>query len=196
MILRVCLVSLALAGCLDPSKYGREPPAPVDERDAAVVDAGRDAGSATVTDADSATVTDTDAVGDATSGEPEVESPPEGDGSVTDSASAPCEVHFLVTLPADTPADDPIHLAGDLGATPWVPDVAALALVRDGARAELTLELDAGTMRYKYTRGSWETVEETAACGDRANRTAVVRCPGGRPFEVRDTVEAWADLCE
>jgi len=107
-----------------------------------------------------------------------------------------CLVSFTVTLPEDTPAEA-IFIAGTgFGTQEWVPNEASLTLtVVDGVTR---LEHQTGHLNrltYKYTRGSWDTVESTPDCGEITNRSVVVDCARGGSYDVNDVVSNWADLC-
>lgn len=112
-----------------------------------------------------------------------------------DAATGPCTVNVTVTLPANTPPGDTLYIAGDFTALDWEAGLAEMALDRDGNQASKTLEIAPGPIKYKYTRGTWETGEKGAECAELPNRADVVGCPGGTSFEIRDTVATWADLC-
>ena len=114
------------------------------------------------------------------------------------SVPSTCTVKFQVVLPANTPADARLHIAGDFygGEREWQADDATLALQRnsEGAAIELALEHQQ-TVQYKYTLGSWESVELAQPdCRERTNREWVVDCGETTP-EVLDEVDAWTGLC-
>jgi alpha-glucosidase len=104
--------------------------------------------------------------------------------------TAASRVRFVVTLPASTPANDTIYLAGDAFSTPgWKPD--GLALTRSGSTATGTLSLPPGTrVTFKATRGTWATVEKNADCTELANRTA--QAPPSGSSDVAVNVAKWA----
>jgi predicted alpha/beta superfamily hydrolase len=96
-----------------------------------------------------------------------------------------------VTLEVTVPgAPATLFVAGSHAALgPWKPDAQQLTRRGDGVWS-VTLDLPAGaTIEYKFTQGSWDTVEKNIDGSERANRSIVVQ-PGGQT--VRDTVEAWA----
>jgi len=95
-----------------------------------------------------------------------------------------------VALPTGTPAGT-LYLASNLHG--WEPD--GLPLTRQGDTASATLSLEQGmAFEYKYTRGSWSTVEKEPGCAERANRKLEVNGTGVQTQS--DTVKAWADLCK
>jgi predicted alpha/beta superfamily hydrolase len=104
-------------------------------------------------------------------------------------AATRASVTFLVAVPANTPPDSTIHIAGDFQG--WDPGSAAHALARqDDGRYAITLELDIGTsIAFKFTRGSWDYVEKGANGEELDNRTLTIEGPGTHAF----TVARWAD---
>ncbi len=101
-------------------------------------------------------------------------------------------VKFVVKAPPETPADQPLYIAGSapsLGA--WA-DAAAVPLVKqaDGtytASAELMTGLEAG---YKVTRSTWGTVERGPKGEEIPNHTIIVKAPDE---VINVTVESWVD---
>jgi hypothetical protein len=74
------------------------------------------------------------------------------------------QVTFTVqSLPASTPPEDSLYIAGDF--TGWNPG-AAQYMLQKNAEEKWSITLDAqanGTViQYKFTRGSWGTVEKGA----------------------------------
>jgi len=94
----------------------------------------------------------------------------------TDAGSPPetstVSLTLLVTAPGDTPSGAVVHVAGNrIGPEPWSPSSTPLNVRADG-RLEHTLTLARGAaLEFKFTLGSWETVEKSANGGERANRT-------------------------
>jgi predicted alpha/beta superfamily hydrolase len=77
---------------------------------------------------------------------------------------------FQLAVPADTPADAGVFLAGSLLVAPWRPDGARMTRTAGGSYT-VTIDLPAGaTLEYKFTRGAWATVEKNAAGADIGNR--------------------------
>lgn len=103
----------------------------------------------------------------------------------TDTAS----IEFFVSVPAGTPTDATLYIAGNLDAVgQWRAKGAPLARRDDGRYyAKLTLPRGA-LMEYKITRGAWETVEKTAQGAEIANRQLLVK--GDTKVDIK--VEAWA----
>ncbi len=99
------------------------------------------------------------------------------------------DVTFQVSLPATTPAGEAIAIAKS---PEW--DPAAPVMTRDGETASVTLRLLPGALvQYKYTRGSWATVEKGAGCQELQNRQLTVSDDGSGQMSVSDAVLMWAD---
>lgn len=63
-----------------------------------------------------------------------------------------------------------------------------------GLFATVMLPFDEGSrIQYKYTRGSWDTVEEDTACGEVDNRTVTVAYGVDGTMTIQDTVLNWRD---
>jgi enterochelin esterase-like enzyme len=98
-------------------------------------------------------------------------------------------ITFEVTLPPGTPAADTIFIAGNFQG--WNPS--ATPLDRDGLQASGTITVSQGSsLEFKFTRGSWASVEQTAACGNIPNRTTTANAS----TSIDATVAAWADRCD
>jgi glycosidase len=106
-------------------------------------------------------------------------------------------VTFNVTVPANTPMSDTVHIAGSFPSPYPTWDPGGLPMTRDDAtHAHITLTLAEGyALEYKYTRGSWATVEKDASCQEIANRTLTIAYGPGGTQTVTDTVANWVDLC-
>lgn len=98
-------------------------------------------------------------------------------------------VTFRVTVPESTPAADTIHVAGDFQG--WNPGDPTYALTPEGGNVHtITLEFDAGTvLLFKFTRGSWATVEKSPTGEEIANRVLTVN--EDRTYALN--VPRWAD---
>ncbi len=96
----------------------------------------------------------------------------------------------LESIPAYTPAAGPIYIAGDFNG--WNPGNAAQSLQKNQSGFWwITLPAKtAGTqILYKFTRGSWATVEKGAGGEEIANRTYTYSVPD----TVRINIYNWAD---
>lgn len=161
----VCLLATTLLAACSGDEPSLAPDA--GPRDAAAVDSGlRDAGSP----ADATVSLDAGSAADASEG-------------------GPVDVVFRVRVPADTPADEPVHVAGDFQG--WDPSDPAYALERapDG-RYAITLSFEVGdAIAFKFARGDWSKVEKGPNGEEIADRTLTVDGPGEHTF----TVASWAD---
>ncbi|MDW8263579.1 MAG: CBM20 domain-containing protein, partial [Phycisphaerales bacterium] len=99
------------------------------------------------------------------------------------------KIEFVVTVPADTPPDSPVFLAGNLPSLgPWKPDGLRLQR-RDDGQYHAVLEMPRDfRLEYKITRGTWQTVEKGAAGEELANRTLLP----DQPRRVAVRVARWA----
>lgn len=106
-------------------------------------------------------------------------------------ASAQAQVTFVVeNLPANTPAGDNLYIAGNFtGWNPGSPDY----VMHKNAQEKWTITLSqqaAGTViQYKFTRGSWETVEKGAAGEEIPDRVFTF----GNDTTINITIHNWAD---
>lgn len=99
-------------------------------------------------------------------------------------------VTFEVTVPSETPAGDPVHIAGDFQG--WNPGDTAYRLTESGLLLyEITLDLAVGTsIEYKFTRGDWGSVEKGPNGEEITNRVHLV----STAETLQLTVARWADL--
>lgn len=111
-------------------------------------------------------------------------------GAKSDSAnSSKVKVTWQVTVPEGTPESSKVYIAGSIDAFgPWQPNAFEMAKQEDGTyRADV--ELPIGTrVEYKFTRGSWATVEKTPQGAEIQNRLLTVR--GSET--VRVAIGSWA----
>lgn len=104
-------------------------------------------------------------------------------------------VHGQVTLritsiPGNTPAGATIYLAGSVNS--WNPGDSNSMVQPDGFGAyQIIIPEGTGTVEYKFTRGSWATVEGNASGGYLPNRTFTFT---GVPQTLNLTVQSWEDL--
>jgi hypothetical protein len=101
-------------------------------------------------------------------------------------------VTFRASVPAGTPDDGQLYIAGDFQG--WAPG--DTPMTQDAAGDwSIDLPFPAGTaIQYKYTRGSWESVEKDEACGEIPNRRLTVDGSAGPVQLVEDAVARWRDL--
>ncbi len=96
----------------------------------------------------------------------------------------------LQSIPAYTPASGPIYIAGDLNG--WDPGAAAQALQKNQSGLwQITLPAkNAGTViQFKFTRGSWATVEKGTGGEEISNRSYTF----GPPETIYLSIANWAD---
>ena len=94
----------------------------------------------------------------------------------------------LTSVPASTPAGAVIYVAG--GFNDWNPAAEPYRLTAEGAQYAITLpDSVRGLVEFKFTLGSWETVEVTATGGDVPNRTFTVPPAGAATYT--GAVAAW-----
>ncbi len=94
----------------------------------------------------------------------------------------------LTSVPAGTPAGAGIYVAGSFNG--WNPGDSAFRLTRRGDAYEIGLPASIrGPIEFKFTLGSWETVELSATGGDVSNRTFTVPPSGAASYT--GTVAAW-----
>lgn len=104
------------------------------------------------------------------------------------SLQPPVQVRFRVLVPEGTPLSPPVHVALSSGG--W----AQLPLEWTGTPnvAEGQFEVPRGAwFFYKYTRGTWETVEKWSGCAEAEDRYGFGRAHPDRTDEVYD----WRDWC-
>lgn len=107
------------------------------------------------------------------------------------SFSLAAQWHIILTeIPSQTPANASIYIAGSFNQ--WNPGNPAYQLQKDDqGRWQITLNLNPGTYQFKFTRGSWATVEGNADGKVISNRTYTY-AGGARTIELK--VAGWEDL--
>jgi hypothetical protein len=100
------------------------------------------------------------------------------------------DITFIVTVPANTPAADSVFVVGDFQG--WDPGDPAYALAqRPDDRWEILLTLPEGKpIEFKFTRGTWASIEKGPGGAEMPNRTASP--VDGEVHEL--VVVFWADL--
>jgi pullulanase-type alpha-1,6-glucosidase len=105
------------------------------------------------------------------------------------------EVTFLVRVPDFTPTEDGIVIAGDnrdVFGGQWNP-VQPMTEVEENLWSYTVTVKEGTPLQYKYTRGSWETVEQWGSMTGMANRpTAVVASPEGT-MVIDNTATDWGE---
>jgi predicted alpha/beta superfamily hydrolase len=96
----------------------------------------------------------------------------------------------ITSIPANTPAEASIYLAGNIN--DWNPGNDGFVMQPDGFGAyQLIIPEGTGTAEYKFTRGSWATVEGNASGGFLPNRTFIFT---GSPQTINLTIQSWEDI--
>lgn len=94
------------------------------------------------------------------------------------------------SIPANTPTDDDIFVAGSFNS--WQEGNTAYILQETNPGSyEISLDISPGTYEFKFTRGSWATVEGTAEGNFRPNREVVYS--GGTQTETL-AIAGWEDI--
>jgi hypothetical protein len=104
----------------------------------------------------------------------------------------PVAVTFRVLAPPGTPADATLYVPGDITELgPW--DPAKQPMVNNGNGIwESTITVPDGTdIQYKYTRGTWETVEDWGTIVGTNNRNVTVDGGITHTMTVDDTSTQW-----
>lgn len=107
------------------------------------------------------------------------------------SAKAGAQLTMRVRVPASTPADSAVYVAGNFNV--WNPGNPAYRLAR-GADGDYTLTLPEavrGPIEFKFTQGSWERVEVDSAGGGISNRRFDIPAAGAATWT--GTVAGWQD---
>ncbi|MBB4639604.1 alpha/beta hydrolase-fold protein [Longimicrobium terrae] len=107
-------------------------------------------------------------------------------------APASAQLTLRVAVPATTPADAPVYVAGSFNG--WNPAAPAYRLHAAEGAYTLTLTLPdevRGPVSFKFTRGSWDAAEADSAGGDAPNRTFTVPATGAATYT--GAVAAWVN---
>ena len=95
----------------------------------------------------------------------------------------------IVSFPGSTPQNATIFIAGSFNG--WSPgDPAYTLTLNDANQPEITLPAGSGSIEFKFTRGSWESVEGTENGTFIPNRT--FNYGNGQTFEI--TILGWEDM--
>jgi hypothetical protein len=104
----------------------------------------------------------------------------------------PVAVTFRVLAPPGTPPDATLFLPGNIDLLgPWDPGKQAMTYRGDGIWETTITVLDGTDIQYKYTRGTWETVEDWGSIVGTTNRDVVVDGGITRTMLVDDTSTQW-----
>lgn len=96
----------------------------------------------------------------------------------------------ITSVPGDTPPGDLIYVAGNFNN--WDPGNVGYQMINDGGgQYHLTFSPAVGALEFKFTRGSWATVEGNASGQFRPNR--MLNYPGGLMTQ-NMVIEGWEGL--
>lgn len=98
----------------------------------------------------------------------------------------------IASVPATTPANDPIYIAGNFNS--WDPGAAAYQLTNQGG-GHYTITLPAtvrGSIEFKFTRGTWPKGEVAASGASVGNRSYNVPATGTATYS--GAIAGWQDL--
>lgn len=109
-------------------------------------------------------------------------------------APADAQLTMRVRVPASTPADAGVHVAGSFNG--WNPADPAYRLARgaDGEYAVTLPESVRGSIEFKFALGRWEQVETDGAGGGVANRHFVIPATGAATWT--GVVAGWQDAAK
>ncbi|WP_433294665.1 TIM-barrel domain-containing protein [Actinoplanes sp. CA-030573] len=120
------------------------------------------------------------------------------DGSETSAPASltvpirPVAVTFRVLAPPGTPPDATLYVPGNIDQLgPWDPKKQAMTNLGGGIWEATITVLDGTDIQYKYTRGSWETVEDWGSIVGTNNRDVVVDGGITQKMLVDDTSTQW-----
>jgi YD repeat-containing protein len=106
----------------------------------------------------------------------------------------PVTVTFRVLAPPGTPPDATLSVPGSISQLgPWDPAKQPMTYRGDGIWEATVSILDGTDVQYKYTRGSWDTVEEWGSITGTNNRGVTVDGGVTHTMLVDDTSTAWSD---
>jgi predicted alpha/beta superfamily hydrolase len=96
----------------------------------------------------------------------------------------------VTSIPANTPTNSTIYLAGSINN--WNAADANYTLQPDGlGNWQIVIPQSTGTVQFKFTRGSWATVEGNATGGFLPNRSFTF---SGSAQTINLTIQSWEDL--
>jgi hypothetical protein len=104
----------------------------------------------------------------------------------------PVAVTFRVLAPPGTPSDAKLYVPGNIDQLgPWDPGKQAMTNRGNGIWEATITVLDGTDIQYKYTRGTWERVEDWGTIVGTTNRDVVVDGGITRTMLVDDTNTQW-----
>ena len=104
----------------------------------------------------------------------------------------PVAVTFRVLAPPGTPADATLHVPGNIDQLgPWDPGKQSMTKRGNGVWEATVSILDGTDLQYKYTRGTWETVEDWGSIVGTTNRGVTIDGGITQTMLVDDTSTEW-----
>jgi predicted alpha/beta superfamily hydrolase len=105
--------------------------------------------------------------------------------------ASPARAQLTIRLSsaAPVPAGRSVHIAGSLNA--WNPSATPLSIDSSGRWFVTLPESVRGNVEFKFTLGSWATVETSTGGGDVANRSFIIPSAGTATLDV--TIAGWHD---
>jgi len=96
----------------------------------------------------------------------------------------------ITSIPVNTPVNSTIYMAGSIN--DWSPMSAQYIMQSDGLGAwQIVIPESTGTVEFKFTRGSWPTVEGNATGSYLPNRSFTFT---GNPQVINLTIQSWEDI--
>lgn len=96
----------------------------------------------------------------------------------------------ITSIPVNTPANATVYIAGNFNS--WNAGNAEYIMQPDGLGArQIVIPEGTGTLLFKFTRGSWATVEGNASGGFLPDRSLTFT---GMPQTINLTVQSWEDI--
>ena len=109
--------------------------------------------------------------------------------SIAASLSAQLTIH-ITSIPASTPDSSAIYIAGNFNS--WNPGDPAYQLIDNlNGSYSITFNPSPGALEFKFTRGSWATVEGTSSGSYLPNRTYTY---SGAASTLNVTIAGWEDI--
>jgi hypothetical protein len=96
----------------------------------------------------------------------------------------------ITAIPSNTPINATIYIAGSLNT--WNPSNTEYTMQPDGFGAwQIVIPEGTGVVEYKFTRGSWASVEGNASGSYLPNRSFAFT---GNPQTINLTIQSWEDI--
>jgi hypothetical protein len=103
-------------------------------------------------------------------------------------------VTFRTKAPAGTPSDATLYISGDVSQLgSWNPGSVAMTDEGGGIWQTTVTVTDGTALQYKFTRGSWNTVEDWGSIIGETNRDVTVNGGSSGTMLVDDTATDWSD---